>query len=606
MRRTVLSLFLLLGAADIALAQAHDPVPRTDAEGVPLPAGAIARLGSTRFWHRDLIHSIRFSPDGRRLFTGTFNHEALYAWDAATGRRRWQVALGDPQRNSATFGRALDPCDLGFHSNHIVIILPDERKHESIVWLDSATGKEAARVPLVPPVTVDEYRFSRDGARVAISHERRLAVYDTVSGRRIFTQEPAYEVNRREGLDFSPDGGTLAVGDYDGVVHFLRSDNGRAIRDVSIGKGLAMGVRFVADGKRAVVRAMTSTWQPIVVLDAVTGAVRHRLQAKGESWHVWSSALGPKGNELVTCCRVYPEGGGLEDVAVLWDLATGKELRRFLVTVPYYMAISPDGRVLAAGGVLSVELFDLTTGKPLPQSADPVGGYEQFRQRPDGRWVCLSPGSVDTFDGAGRRLSRFTPEDAPDGGAWSGYLSPDGTRVARCRGAIRGEVCGPVEIWDPAAGRLLVSFGRTTSREPVPRRRRESHSILSFSPDGKALFTSRGESDSLQAWDTTTGKPLRPPRGLSVRDWQASLSPDGRWLAKIRAADNPKLQFGRLLKDVELVDAVTGRTVVTWNDMRPPWFRAMTFSPDSRQLAVAPDHETDRSKGRQPAFPDLV
>src|SRR5262249_18281718 len=150
-----------------------------------------------------------------------------------------------------------------------------------------------------------------------------------------------------DGLDFSPDGGTLAVSDYEGVVHFLQSESGHPVRDVPTDSRYGpLGVRFSADGQTVVARPMTTCWQPILLLDPATGAVRHRFRTAGkEGWHVWSSCLTPDGKQLLTACRVYQDEGRRDDLIVTWDIATGKELRRFPGTVLYHTAISPDGRV---------------------------------------------------------------------------------------------------------------------------------------------------------------------------------------------------------------------------------------------------------------------
>src|SRR5260221_410853 len=119
-------------------AAAHPPptTSRTDSEGVGLPADAVARLGSTRFWHADQIHPGRFSPDGRTLFVGTVNRDALYAWDVVTGRLRWRTVFGDSAENTTKFGRSLQPRDIGFIGTAIAVLAPDGQKRECVVVFD--------------------------------------------------------------------------------------------------------------------------------------------------------------------------------------------------------------------------------------------------------------------------------------------------------------------------------------------------------------------------------------------------------------------------------------------------------------------------------------
>jgi hypothetical protein len=64
----------------------------TDSYGDPLPAGAVARLGTTRLRQFFGVANASFSPDGRLIATtGVHNSLAgactLYLWDRWTGRR---------------------------------------------------------------------------------------------------------------------------------------------------------------------------------------------------------------------------------------------------------------------------------------------------------------------------------------------------------------------------------------------------------------------------------------------------------------------------------------------------------------------------------------
>ena len=81
------------------------PAP-TDLLGDPLPDGALARLGSTRFLHENGVTHVSYSPDGRTLasFDG-----ALHLWDPATGRLRQHVETGVGHGNgSVQFAYAPD------------------------------------------------------------------------------------------------------------------------------------------------------------------------------------------------------------------------------------------------------------------------------------------------------------------------------------------------------------------------------------------------------------------------------------------------------------------------------------------------------------------
>src|SRR5437879_739838 len=84
MRRTVLPLLILVGIAASSPAQPGAANRPADADGVPLPAGAVGRLGSTRFWHRGVIQPMTFSPGWWQLsplgFGRTGGRVAWRAW----------------------------------------------------------------------------------------------------------------------------------------------------------------------------------------------------------------------------------------------------------------------------------------------------------------------------------------------------------------------------------------------------------------------------------------------------------------------------------------------------------------------------------------------
>ena len=601
MERALLLLILFLNAPALVAAEPPQVASRSDVEGVPLPPEAMARLGSSRFWHAGFLQVLKFSPDNRTLFTGTGSHDALYAWDVATGRLRWRNEFGKPRDNEAHFGRDLAPSDITFIDSDVAVILADEQKVEFVVYFDRATGKERRRVRLSDNPKLERYQFSPDGAKVALAHEAELAVYETASGRRVFSHRLDTSISFGDILDFSPDGRTLAVADDKAAVHILRSDTGQLIRKVATERGRIRSLQFAPRGDTIVLRA---DFYPVLVLDAASGAIRHALEPAG-SYSLESLVPTPDGKELLTGGRVYLPGMIRQVCIISWDLATGKELRRFDYSSGAHLAISPDGRLLAHGAAHWIELYDLRKKEWQPQSSAPAWGYRGFQQRPDGTWVCLGSG-IDFYDDNGRFRGNVSP--FPQFDSFGAYLSPDGTRLLRYRPRRPNELRWALETWDTVAQKPLAVFGQEVGAKPVNsiEQLSEAHNVLGFSADSNLLYTRPGHDKPVQAWDVASGNTAAVPRGLQTTGRPLAFSPDGRWAAVANHHPQPEgCDLQSVLQVVSLVDTVSGRVAATFDKVKPS-AGATTFSPDSRMLAIAWDHSQDTTDRQPLASHDLV
>ena len=126
-------------------------------------------------------------------------------------------------------------------------------------------------------------------------------------------------------------------------------------------------------------------------------------------------------------------------------------------------------------------------------------------------------------------------------------------------------------VWDPKTGQLQRMFGR----EP---------GLLS-----NLVVTAAGQwlvvdfyirSRKMKLWDVANGLLLNTIDVQSDKDYvlTAAISPNGRWIASVS-------QIGQNYI-VNIFDAATGRLARTF-EPQPSFLTAVSFSPDSRQLAVA-------------------
>src|SRR5262245_61447203 len=102
--------------------------PRTDRYGDPLPADAVARLGTTRLHHANYVWSVAFAPDGMTVASAGLD-DVIHVWDTATGKERVQFA-----------GHADSVRSVAFAPDGKLVASADNRQNMCL-W-ESATGNE--------------------------------------------------------------------------------------------------------------------------------------------------------------------------------------------------------------------------------------------------------------------------------------------------------------------------------------------------------------------------------------------------------------------------------------------------------------------------------
>ena len=153
---------------------------------------------------------------------------------------------------------------------------------------------------------------------------------------------------------FSPDGKTLATGDYDGTARLWNAATQHQLGSPLIGRASVMSVAFSPDGKILA----TGDWTARHGCGMWLPASRSALPCS-HAGVIWSVAFSPDGKTLAT--------GNANGTVQLWDVATGQQIAALRTTgAVYSVAFSPDGTMLATGSYDgTAQLWDVATGRQI-------------------------------------------------------------------------------------------------------------------------------------------------------------------------------------------------------------------------------------------------
>jgi WD40 repeat protein len=249
--------------------------------------------------------------------------------------------------------------------------------------------------------------------------------------------------------------------------------------------------------------------------------------------------------------------------AVVWDAASGKELRRLKDHLGGARAVawSPDGKLIATGSnARQVGLFDAATGRLLRQQAGHTQAVAAVAFAPDGKALASAghDGTVRLWDVArGGELQQLRGAQGP---LQVVAISGDGKHVAAA--GLRDRLL----VWDAGTGARLSLPESITGAEGTS---------VALSPDGR-LAAVGGADGRVHCWDLRTGEVVYRHESADASPWVAvALAPDGKSLAHAGADSR-----------AHVIDIATRKKRLEF-DAGQGTVRGLAFAPDGKTLATA-------------------
>jgi WD40 repeat protein len=473
------------------------------------------------------IINLIFSPDGKTIVFGfgVLNDAGLALWNVGSNQqpRILKQHVGFLSTVFSPDGKIIAIGSMYFNTGPSQIImsatlwdvasgkeLPGSKQPISLV--QSTNGEGAVSwveggniIKLLEPISWRELKdlrtdssigavtFSPDAKMIVSRYNNAKAtVWDASSGQQISSLEG--NIYGFSTLIFSPD--TRTMGSVMGNIDLWDVSSGRQLRTL---KGNAFAVKFFALSRDGILATWVSQDKVVKLWDLASGGPPRTLllneaiaSQHHASPHPFMRFDAPMAADFSPDGRIIAVWSTTENIAVLWDLASGKRLHTLEVKEGPLSALvfSPDGKTIALGKADGIGFWDVATGVLRRTFKGAAGSGIVFS--PDEKllaswnadytirvWNLASGWELHPSEGHSQAISAI-------------IFSPDSKTIASA------SADHTIMLWDAVSGQRLQTF---VGHE-------KSVGSVAFSGDGKTI-ASGSDDGTTRLWDVSSGKVLR-------------------------------------------------------------------------------------------------
>jgi len=527
--------------------------------------------------HTHFVNTCAFSPDGRRMISGSTD-KTVRVWETETGLEIITLSQHSEAVNTCRFSP--DGKLFASASDDNTIILWDAKTYEKRyvlkghfspdkkqIIVDGQSLKlweqESTRTTTIGNQAGCDFAYSPDGSCVVIANTDELYIWDIEMGRK------RGEMELHKGYDiicmaltcaYSPDGRHIASG----MNEEIRLWDAETCQELSILKGhsdIVEDCEYCPDGKYIISASRDNTlklWDSEPAQDII--------DFQQHDGNVNSCSYSPDGKTFMSAGA----SNGNSEVLVLWDVAS----REIISTFKDFMwagacVFSPNGKRMASASKNAFMIRDIVSKKEIIKFEGWIDYVNACTFSPDGKLIVSAGGVLDEGElilwdakyGRKKKILKGHKAEVTDCD-----FSPDGRTVI----SVGGDKM--LKFWDRISGKEILSLSG----------HRESISSCAYHPNGQYVITAGGfdhpnpdESfGELILWDINKrkGHNFLPAHEKIVRT--CDISPDGR--IAISGSDDETLK---------LWDTFTKEEIFTFKGFTSE-IRTCTFSPDGTQIVL--------------------